>query len=656
MNPFDNQQDAAMNILTQFQLGMNSSLLRADVQSGKTGTYQYLIRMMFATNMIDRAYIVCGSHETELRDQCLRDVREWNSAYERQIKVIFRQDFKKSTMSKRRTLIVVDETHLVCEKDQTLSRFLQRHQVTLGGTTPMMRRDQIYILSVDATPFAELSAIIHNESMGKGRVVLENGPGYFGPQDYYRNGHIRKTFDVRARRGHFINLIQRFPQKYFLIRMNRRNRQFQAMKAAAIEAGADVVYFTSDKSTAENRQIQLSELEHAPERTTIVFIIGKLRCGKRVVKQHIAIAWEGSLGADTDVLLQGLLGRMSGYDVPDVKPLIFLPEKCLVASQNSAVRDPGTDEPLCDLERAFYPDTIPRYASHIVPGTVQRVGRAEDESVRYPCVPVQFQLTAEDIARLPAMASDLHALSDMCLNEFMRTIATLSTANFTEAQRCEIQEKLVIKYTSVDQRYCSMRRLQGNSQASYYNELLDAVKTSTTTHEHVSDCPLVTFFVTFSDYQHQNAVPGQVFAVFYTESKGKFDKVNLESRIPRQDGKTHFTLSPDMRESAAGMVIGFSPAVTEDPKLFEREFDTFIQWSKSGVGRFSRTFVSLRDDQPIIFRNSAYGHHLERFHVIIARLEAKHDIRIMLDMDHSTIYKRVNGKLVGYHGITSISW
>jgi hypothetical protein len=201
-----------------------------------------------------------------------------------------------------------------------------------------------------------------------------------------------------------------------------------------------------------------------------------------------------------------------------------------------------------------------------------------------------------------------------------------------------------------------MRRLQGNSQASYYNELLDAVKTSTTTHEHISDCPLVTFFVTFSDYQHPNAVPGQVFAVFYTESKGKFEKVNLESRIPRQDGKTHFTLSPDMRASAAGMVIGFSPAVTEDPKLFEREFDTFIQWSKSGVGRFSRTFVSLRDDQPIIFRDSAYGHHLERFHVIIARLEAKHDIRIMLDMDHSTIYKRVNGKLVGYHGITSISW
>ena len=624
--PFPNQALAAIEVLTYFRSKMNACLLRADVQSGKTGTYQFLIRQLFAEGMIDRAYILCGSHETELRAQCEADVVEWNSEHRARIQVIFRQDFHKYSMVRQRKLIIVDETHLVCEKDQTLTAFLQRHGLTLGGTTEQMRQDDTYILSVDATPFAELSAMIHEESAPKGYVVLENGNGYFGPQHYHAAGLIHETFDISARGSDFVDLIKRFPRKYLLVRMDKRNKQYRFMMNAA-RGNADVIYFTSDK---RNRQILLTDLEHAPARTTIVIIVGKLRCGKRVPKQHVGFVWEGSAQSDTDIILQSLLGRMSGYDVPDVKPLIFLSKKCLSVPRESAVIHPLTKQPLSDLERAFHPETIPRYASHIVPGTVQRVGHATDDSVRYPCVPLSFQLSAEDITRLVGASGQ--DLSELCLRSLYDqpdiVARYLDTRHITEAQRQEITEKLDRKYEQIGtSERASIRRLQGDSQLSYYNECNKAIETNTTVKEHVTNCPFITFCITFPDYQGQDAVPGQFFAIIYTEAEGIFKKIHLESRIPRQDGKTHFTLSPAMRASPAGMVIGFSPAILDDAALFEKEFDTFIRWSKSGIGRFSKKIVSL-NGECIPFISSVYGRECNIFKKILVRLQRKHSVTI----------------------------
>ena len=680
-NPFPNQTSAAIELLTYFRSKMNACLLRADVQSGKTGTYQFLIRQMFAEGMIDRAYILCGSHETELREQCNTDVKKWNLEYENRIQVIFRQDFHKYNMVKQRKLIIVDETHLVCKKDQTLAAFLQRHGLTLGGSTEQMRKDDTYILSVDATPFAELSAMIHKESASKGYVVLDNGDGYFGPQHYHAAGLIHETFDVNAHRSDFVDLIKQFPRKYFLIRMDRCNKQFQIIMDAA-QDNADIVYFTSDKC---NRQILLTDLKHAPSKTTIVVIIGKLRCGKRVPKQHIAVVWEASAKADTDVILQGLLGRMSGYlaidppdkdeeyeyKVPDVKSLIFLPKKCLSAPRDTAVVHPITKQPLSDLERAFHPETIPRYASHVVPGMVQRVGHAVDDSVRYPCVPISFQLSPEYMAQLEDPIFHEHTLRDIPKKKLSIMCLTMLTENdtvdkrffneyITESQRIEIAHKIQIQLASTDP--CSIRRFRNESSLGQHESCIKAITTNTSSNEHIANCPFLTFCITFSDCKHPNAIPGRVFAIVYTEAVGIFERIHLESRIPRQDGKTHFTLSPAMRESPAGFVIGFSPAIIDNASLFEKEFDTFIRWSKSGIGRFSTKIVSLHGES-IQFISSIYGRECYIFKKILLRLQRKHSVTITFKLTHKSpntlpFKPRMSGHIYKdfYHNIEWIEW
>ena len=657
MIPFHNQRvagDKAFNYYTRTQ--HRYVLLRADVQSGKTGTYQYLIRKMLERGIIDRAYIICGSHELELINQCRDDIKEWHpERINGEVKVLFRQHFKEK-MNTHRALIVVDETHLVCDKDQTLSCFLQDHNLTMMGTTPEMKANETYILSVDATPFAELSAIEYESSCPKAVVKLENAADYFGPMDYFRQGLIRETYSFADQR--FNDLVEQLPQKYILVRITGKNRQgYQHLTSAAHRTGCDIVRFTS-KEEKGNQQFVISQedadefhrvyphsrpvlcLESAPPRTTIVIVDGRLRCGKRLVKTHIGAVWETSKGANTDTIIQGLLGRMCGYDVPAIKPLIFLPSKCLKLNPDKIIN-------ACDLERAFIPDTIPRYASHIIPGRLQKKAENEDRTQLFPCIPIRFQLSAEDTQLLDGLSRA--EISDICMRTFS---VDMINEIFTAEQRQEIIAKLhecIAGRISVH-----IRRFQNNSHPHYFKSMLEAVATNTTINEHIDDYPFLTFCITYPGYHNEASVPGQVFAVIYTESIGFYNVINLESRIPKQDDKTHFTLEIplEMRSNPAGTIVSFTPAITNNPAEFKKQFDELIKMSKTTHLHFSREIVSLNDG-PICFQPRAYGMRMQHFNSIIAYLERKHSVQI--------IYERPRLANIGhndslYYIVTRISW
>lgn len=658
MDPYPNQRAAADEVLTTFTTTLHRYvLLRADVQSGKTGTYQYLIRAMFERGLIDRAYIICGSHELELINQCKADIAEWHPERNGDVIVLFRQHFKK-TMITRRTLIVVDETHLVCDKDQTLSKFLEKSNLTMIGTTPAMIQNSTYMLSVDATPFAEISAIEHKKSCDKPIVTLENADGYFGPKHYLDQGLITRAFSFAD--AQFDELIAQLPQKYILIRITGRNRQAcQQLQAAVQRTGCDLVRFTS-KEEKGNQQFVISQedadafhrnyhysrpvlcLESAPPRTTIVIVDGRLRCGKRLPKEHIGAVWETSKGTKTDTIIQGLLGRMCGYDVPAIKPRIYLPEKCLVPN-------PGKIIEACDLERAFIPDTIPRYASHIIPSAVQTKALVDRVQV-YPCAPIQFQLSAEDTQQLAGLS--LNEIGAMCLSTFGENALDSASIDmidrvFTEEQQQEIIEKLPRYHDGMDQVH--VRRFQGTSHPHYFKSMLEAVATSTTINEHIDEYPFITFCVTYPGYDHESAVPGRVFAIIYTTSVGLHPAINLNSRIPKQDEKTHFTLPLRMRNNPAMSLIGFTPSIIDSPAEFSRQFDELITLSKISSLYFSREIIS-GDDSFIRILSTSYGFRYKKFEIILRQLENKHSVRITYEKYFDPNADRL------YCGINWIRW
>jgi len=661
MNPFPNQRAAAEEVLTAFTTTPHRYvLLRADVQSGKTGTYQYLIRAMFERGLIDRAYIICGSHEIELINQCRADIAEWHPERNGEVKVLFRQHFKQK-MNTHRALIVVDETHLVCDKDQTLSKFLQAHRLTMIGTTPEMVTNKTYMLSVDATPFAEISAIEHKKSCDKPIVTLENADGYFGPQHYFDQGLIHPTFSFADQK--FDDLIAELPQKYILIRITERNRQaYQQLQEAVRRTKCGLVRFTS-KEEKGNQQFVISQkdadafrrnypysrpvlcLESAPLCTTIVIVDGRLRCGKRLNKNHVGAVWETSKGANTDTILQGLLGRMSGYDVPSVKPRIYIPEKCLVPN-------PGKIIEACDLERAFMHDTIPRYASHIIPSAVQTKALVDSEQV-YPCSPIQFQLSEEDTQQLQGLS--LKQISAMCLSRFTNYDGLDSESIdmidrvFTPQQKQEIAEKLPRYTEGIEQAH--VRRFQGTSHPHYFKSMLEAVATNTTINEHIDEYPFITFCVTYPEYKHESTVPGRVFAVIYTASVGMHPAINLKSRIPKQDEKTHFTLPLGMRNSPAISVIGFTPSIINNSAEFSRQFDELIMLSKISSLYFSREVISVDGSSMRFLSTSAYGINYKKLDSILRKLQIKHSVRIT----YEKVRSNPNSNAL-YSGISWIRW
>lgn len=657
-NPHPNQIVAADEIFKKFTSTRNRYvLLRADVQSGKTGTYQYLIRKMLERGIIDQAYILCGSHELELINQCRDDIKDWHPERTNgEVTVLFRQHFENAKMNTHRTLIVVDETHLVCDKDQTLSRFLQKHNLTMIGTMTEMIDNQTFILSVDATPFAELSAIEHESSYPKAVVTLKNGADYFGIINYLKGGHIQKTFSFSDER--FDQLVAQLPQKYILVRISGKSRkQYQLLVNAAHRTECDIVRFTS-KEEKENQQFVISQkdadefrrlyprsrsvlcLESAPPRTTIVIVDGRIRCGKRLPKHHVGAVWETSDNANTDTIIQGLLGRMCGYDVPVVKPLIFLPEKSIALPKNKLIN-------VSDLERAFIEYTIPRYASHIIPGHLQTKAQDEDGSQVFPCVPIKFQLSEEDTQQLKGNLS-FHDISAMCLRTFS---VDMINESFTTEQRQEIIKQIEHKRANIRDR-ANIRAFQDTSHPHYFKSMLEAVATNTTINEHIDNYPFLTFCVTFPGYHNKLSVPGQVFAVIYTKSIGYYNVTSINTRFPKQDGNTHFTLSLEGGNSPAGLLIGFTPAITNNPDEFKSQFDELIKMSKKSRLHFSREIVSLNEG-PIYFQPRSYGMRMKRFNSIITFLERKHSIKINCERAGLA---NLGASDVLYHSVTRISW
>jgi len=671
---FPNQKTVQSEILGMFMRDLNYVLLRADVQSGKTGVYQLLIQVMFELGLIDHAYIVCGSSEIELLKQCMKDVKEWHGSKpyftkKNEISVIFRQHFKKCRMITSRTLIIVDETHLVAGSEQTMSKFFEKHGLTMAGTTPSMIREHTYILSVDATPFAEESAMAHKNSLPKGRVILQNSYGYFGPYHYYLNGLVQPTWALSTEDGYasFKRLLMTQKKKFVLIRVQEmKNKEYTQMEKCIREAGCNIARFDS-KHDGIDAQLALTTeeaekysqqyrrtipcLEVEPAQTTVVFIDGRLRCGKRVSKQFIGFVWESSKIANTDTIIQSLFGRMCGYDVGENKPLIFIPSRILDhPTENKVVQ-------YSELERYIYSKEIeeaedgsvivlPRFASHLKPGYVQNQAKRNGVVVTQ-CVPIRLFLNQVELDN-----PKFHCLEKLQDNKRLIT----DNYNFTEEQKEEINTWL--ETCTVES--CHHRKYEGVSNQNMHRRHVEAYRNNTASKEPIWDSHFLTFCITYSGFQPMDGVPsktGEVFAIFYTNSVGFQRTIDMESRISHHDGKSQFSVRslPNLVDCPAGSLFGFSPKIRTSSEEFYNEFSYFIQCAKSGAGLFGRRFTALHNGENILLPREVYGDRLENMKHVFERLSAEHNIIIEFKVKKVPM---VAGSqvILPDHSLKSIEW
>ena len=344
-----NQVLAASRIHSSFLSGTRCALLSAKCQSGKTGTFQSLIKAMLDAGDATHAYVLCGSSETELKKQAVSDTQAVNADYyaSGRIEVIFHQDFKHAELDITDALIIVDESHMVQTKEQQLHCFLAKHGVFLDGNPTALDESNAFLLSVDATPYSEIAALREMETPFIKHVEeLNAGDGYYGLAEYERGGLLKPTFPIAKAPERFEELLLGVGSKYVLLRMNRSkaNKENETVLRGICRArGFDVLLYTGEKTQiavtrAEQKRFARSGrkigcLEDAPSVTTVVIVRGRLRAGKVVPKTHVDFVWEGANKSKTDVLVQGLVGRMCGYVFGEKKPTLYVPVTALIPDE-----------------------------------------------------------------------------------------------------------------------------------------------------------------------------------------------------------------------------------------------------------------------------------------------------------------------------------
>jgi len=602
------QIEAATNIRSAYlERKLRYALLMAQCQSGKTGAYHALIKMMLERGDVERVYILCGSHEVMLSNQAHEDAEKFNPvAYTSgAIQIHFHQHFGKVTLNITNALIILDESHMVQTKGQELHKFLRKHGITMDGNPTTLIANNTYILSVDATPYTELAALKQKETPYEKHVeMLMPGTGYVGLKTFSIRKHLNPTYDISRNTTDFEKLLdENCHNKYALMRFTNGASPVVA-ETAVVELcrrkGLPVLFYTSktkDIAITLNEQIEQRKsaivvpcLEDAPAMTTVVIIRGCLRAGKVVPKQHIGFAWEGSKKSNTDVLVQGLPGRMCGY-YPKRNgftriPLIFVPGSALKTMDGCVVEH-------SEIERAI---ELYKTSGKIIPRQVttlkkSHVAQAPDDG-KTQCSPLRLTW---DGTQLEDLAGRANHLKDEARELLRRNLPlVMASDRYTSEQKAEICANAMSNDITLHGRHYT--GASSSASHSQYKQILEAYTNGTTPSELISDCPEITYIITepgFSGLRESGASYRHVYVVFFTKSPGKFPQIHLQSRIPKTTGKSIYTVDPisvDRKIVAMGGV-GFDETSIDTPNGFETSMRNYLTLWRSSP------FVVLRSIQ-----------------------------------------------------------
>jgi hypothetical protein len=345
------QRDAGNKIIGAFKEGTPFSVILAQMQSGKTGTYLFAAYEMIRLGMVDRVVIICGSAETSLRKQALDDKEGALKAYQRElldkddkdgltrllndkVDVHFSNDLSEINEITARTLIVHEECHMAQSKsNKPYKEFYRLYGLerALLGDFKVLRDNSNYILGVSATPFSELVANVRvssNENDETENRLFEEmdfepeekyihqmspGPGYLGVPDFYRAGSIKfESQKIESTTDHFFQVLRdnrdKYLGKYCIVRTFESKGTHGIILEGCKQLGYDSLHsFSGEKGIKKI-------LENAPENPTVIHISGRCRMGQVIDKRHLGMVYESSSDPNADTLLQGLVGRVCGYD------------------------------------------------------------------------------------------------------------------------------------------------------------------------------------------------------------------------------------------------------------------------------------------------------------------------------------------------------
>jgi hypothetical protein len=296
------------------------TMVIAKTQSGKTGSMLEVIKtaIEFCGTPPKNIFVITGLSSSEWKDQTksrFPDILKPQIFHNNDVD----GKLEMSLRGKQNVLIVIDEMHMAAKETQTIARTFRNCNLENPEFT---MKNQIRIVEYSATPDGTLRDRLRLQERSK-IVLAEPGRGYIGPFELMDRGVIFQAEDLSEKHNVaklHSHIMEKFHEpKYHIIRMHT-----QGMRRDQIYKNFDELRHIGDFETKgyHGEGVDIVDinttLSMPPTKHTFILIKDMLRCAKTLVKTHIGVVYERlARNVNDTTIIQGLLGRMTGYDVPD---------------------------------------------------------------------------------------------------------------------------------------------------------------------------------------------------------------------------------------------------------------------------------------------------------------------------------------------------
>lgn len=326
---YDNQEECSLQIVSNLH---NKKIINIMVvaltQSGKTGTMSGLIKNYLndTTNLIpiENIYIITGLSSREWVEQTKNRMPK-----SIQKRVYHRNNltnkFVEDIRSKKNVLVIIDEIQIAAKKNQTLYKAF--NEAGFYNKTNLLKND-IKIIEFTATPDGTIYDLM-NWGQHALKIKMEPGQGYISCFDLKNKGRIFQYKDLcgyNKKTGkindelvltniteikNYLNIYQEY--KYHIIRTPNGRMGDYVINNFKNVMCENIQYYKYDKESDINDINNILKIK--PEQHIFIFIKEKLRCAKTLNKNYLGIVYERyTKSPDDAVVIQGLLGRGTGYD------------------------------------------------------------------------------------------------------------------------------------------------------------------------------------------------------------------------------------------------------------------------------------------------------------------------------------------------------
>ena len=325
---YENQSELSKLIIENIQnRKVINIMVVALTQSGKTAAMSAIIRSYLKHPKtlipIDNIYIITGLSSVDWVSQTKERMPNSieNRVYHRdKLTDTFVNDIK----NKRNVLVIIDEIQIAAKENQTLYKIFK--QAGFYDKHNLLNKD-IKIIEFTATPDGTIYDLME---WGDNSIKLKMMPGinYISCFELLNLNRIFQYKDLccydkdndtinteKANRN--IKEIKTHIDKYY-------SPMYHIIRTPNAVSGDIVIenfknIFGEIKYHKYDRESEMEDINEllrvSPSNNIFIFIKEKLRCSKTLYKKYLGVLYERFTNkADDAVVIQGLMGRMTGYD------------------------------------------------------------------------------------------------------------------------------------------------------------------------------------------------------------------------------------------------------------------------------------------------------------------------------------------------------